>query len=77
MYFKDSFGNERLIKDLNLNIDLENKKVIGTFSEKILKEPKIQLILDEDEKWKVRSGEFKVINQKELYNCLLYTSRCV
>ena len=68
VYFKDSFGNERLIKDLNLNIDLENKKVIGTFSEKILKEPKIQLILDEDEKWKVRSGEFKVINQKELYN---------
>ncbi|MGL5209625.1 discoidin domain-containing protein [Cetobacterium sp.] len=68
VYYKDSLGNKKVIKDLNLTADLENQKLIGYFSEKVLMDPKIQLILDEDEKWKVKSGEFNIINQKEFYN---------
>ena len=68
VYYKDSLGNKKIIKDLNLVTDLENQKLLGEFGEKILIEPVIQLVLDEDEKWKVKSGDFKIVNQKNLYN---------
>ena len=68
--YKGIDGSLKVINNIKIDTDFITKKITANIEEIVCVNPKIQLVIDEDEKWKVINGNFKTEKQSSLYNDL-------
>lgn len=68
--YKGIDGSLKSINGIKTVTDFVTKKITANIEEIVCVNPKIQLVIDEDEKWKVINGKFKTEKQAPLYNDL-------